>query len=299
MEIFWANARFFALPSTQRADVIVHDGAFDLRLWRGPGVDRDFERQYGDNLQDVLNRQTSQLEGGLLAAGQVVRMHPGKLRCNYLLWIGTRGVEREGRQSAAPSLDVVEQAVVSALEFARERESGTVAFGPLGAGPDASPDAERLAAVVKAAHRFQDRCFEQHEGTGVETVLVCHPSSAVTAVARQMVGRLARSAPVRSPQIVDPVEKKVTRRRSTGTRSSSGPRSATSGRRRASESLDPIEVAKHRNTAPSYDRTQTYVAGDWFSHPHFGIGQVSRVTPEGAIQVLFESGANKKMLHAR
>ena len=34
-------------------------------------------------------------------------------------------------------------------------------------------------------------------------------------------------------------------------------------------------------------------------HPRFGVGQVKRVTPDGAIDVLFEDGSTKKMLHAQ
>jgi len=33
-------------------------------------------------------------------------------------------------------------------------------------------------------------------------------------------------------------------------------------------------------------------------HPKFGVGQVRKVTPDGAIEVLFEDGTTKKMLHA-
>jgi len=44
---------------------------------------------------------------------------------------------------------------------------------------------------------------------------------------------------------------------------------------------------------------RTYAAGEWLSHKKFGLGRVERVTPEGAIEVLFEDGAQKKMVHGR
>ena len=41
MDIFWANANGFFFPSSQRVEVLVHDGASDFRLWPGFGQDRN------------------------------------------------------------------------------------------------------------------------------------------------------------------------------------------------------------------------------------------------------------------
>ena len=70
------------------------------------------------------------------------------------------------------------------------------------------------------------------------------------------------------------------------------------GKRRAADELDASDVAQRRVTASPYDRAHRYRETDWFVHPRFGVGQVRRVTPDGAIEVLFEDGSTKKMLHA-
>ena len=62
---------------------------------------------------------------------------------------------------------------------------------------------------------------------------------------------------------------------------------------------DAAQVAHKRVTSTPYDRGQRYKEGDWFVHARFGVGQVKRVTPEGAIDVLFEDGSTKKMLHSQ
>ena len=64
------------------------------------------------------------------------------------------------------------------------------------------------------------------------------------------------------------------------------------------EALEMSDIADRRVTANPYDRAHRYRESDWFVHPRFGVGQVKRVTPDGAIDVLFEDGTTKKMLHA-
>ncbi|HEX6241007.1 MAG TPA: hypothetical protein VFZ61_08940, partial [Polyangiales bacterium] len=74
--------------------------------------------------------------------------------------------------------------------------------------------------------------------------------------------------------------------------------STSSARRGARDVLDAQAVAQHRVTGKPYDRGHRYQESEWFVHPRFGVGQVRRVTPEGSIEVLFEDGSLKKMLHA-
>jgi transcription elongation factor GreA-like protein len=41
------------------------------------------------------------------------------------------------------------------------------------------------------------------------------------------------------------------------------------------------------------------VEGDFFIHPTFGVGQVQVVKPERMVVVLFETGEERTMIHAR
>src|SRR4051794_34020276 len=152
MDIFWANAAALALPSSQRVEVLVHDGASDLRLWPGPGPDRNLLDTYGPGLREALDAQRGK-HGGSVKLGEAVRVHPGKLHSNYLLWVATRGPELDAQQANAPGLELIEKAVISCLEIAANNGSVSIAFGALGEGPGAAPPEERLAAVVRGAHR--------------------------------------------------------------------------------------------------------------------------------------------------
>jgi len=299
MDIFWANASALSLPSSQRVEVLVHDGACDLSLWPGPGPDRVLIDNYGPGLREALENQRVK-HGGKLAIGDVARVHAGKLHCNYLIWVASRGPEQAGEQSAAPDLNVIEQSVTRCLELAASNGSVSVAFSALGDGPGARPPEERLAAVVRAAHRYYENCVASGRAAKIEIVRVCDVRGGVTAAARRLVGRLAQSAPeapVRPMQATASMPRRAVgsasaRSASTGTR-------ATGTRRSAANVLDASEVERKRTTARPYDRATTYKEGDWFVHARFGVGQVKRVTQEGAVDVLFEDSSMKKMLHAR
>jgi O-acetyl-ADP-ribose deacetylase (regulator of RNase III) len=296
MDIFWANAAILALPSSQRVEVLVHDGSSDLRLWPGPGTDRDLLETYGPGLREALDAQRLKA-GGNVAIGDVVRVHPGKLHCNYLLWVATRGPEQNAQRAEAPKLPLIEQVVLQCLDLASSNGSVSVGFGALGDGPNAAPPEERLAAIVRAAHRWQENSYATGKPARVEIVRVCDPRSGVTAAARRMVGRLAHAAPdpLPSPRF----ESASSERSPKKTISMGRPRAPALGaKRRAGDILDANEVAQHRVTGKPYDRGYRYRESEWFVHPRFGVGQVRRVTPEGSIEVLFEDGSLKKMLHA-
>lgn len=299
MDIFWANASAMSLPSSQRVEVLVHDGASDLSLWPGPGPDRLLVDNYGPGLREALENQRVK-HGGTLAVGDVIRVHAGKLHCNYLLWIASRGPEERGEQSQAPSLAVIEAAVTRSLEIAASNGSVSVAFPALGEGPNAKPAEERLAAIVRAAHRYYETCVASGRAAKIEIVRVCDPRGGVTAAARRLVGRLAQSAP-EAP--VRPMQQTVGMPRRAATSGSSRSSSAASAprtpRKVNANVLDAGEVERRRATARPYDRALTYKEGDWFVHARFGVGQVKRVAPEGSVEVLFEDASIKKMLHAR
>lgn len=300
MDIFWANAAILALPSSQRVEVLVHDGATDLRLWPGPGADRELLEAYGPGLREALDAQRHKA-GGKLAIGDVVRIHPGKLHCNYLLWVATRGPEQNAQQADAPGKELIEQVVVRCLEIASSNNSISVGFGALGDGPKAVAPEERLATIVRAAHRYQESGYATGKSATVEIVRVCDARSGITAAARRMVGRLAHAAPdpLPSPRFDSAAEKSPKKTISLGRpRIGSTASSGTGKRRGAAEVLDANLVAQYRVTAKPYDRGTRYTENQWFVHSKFGVGQVKRITPEGAIEVLFEDGSTKKMLHA-
>jgi O-acetyl-ADP-ribose deacetylase (regulator of RNase III) len=295
MDIFWANAAVLSLPSSQRVEVLVHDGASDLQLWPGPGPDRNLLDAYGPGLREALEAQRKK-HAGTLPLGEAVRVHPGKLHCNYLLWVATRDPERDAQQADAASVELIERAVVRCLEIAGANGSVSIGFGALGEGPKAAPPEQRLAAIVRAAHRYHEACFASGRPARVEVVRVCDPRGGITASARRLAGRLAQSAPEPAP-VARAESSERGARRSVG-EARARPAAATS-RRRATEVLSAADVAQRRVTANPYDRGRRYAESEWFVHPRFGVGQVKRVTPDGAIDVLFEDGSVKKMLHAQ
>jgi O-acetyl-ADP-ribose deacetylase (regulator of RNase III) len=299
MDIFWANAAVFSLPSSQRVEVLVHDGASDLRIWPGPGPDRAFTDAYGPGLREALDAQRT--KHGEVPIGDVIRIHHGKLHSNYLLWVSSRGPERDAQQAPAPDLKLIEEAVIRCLTVAASNNSISVAFGALGEGPGARPAEERLAAIVRAAHRYQEECYASGKPTGVELVRVCDARSGVTAAARRMVGRLAQTAPEPTPVRFDAEPERAPRKTVSLSRSKATSAGAASPGRRGKlvEKLDAAQVAHHRVTGRPYDRGQRYREGEWFVHSRFGVGQVRKVTPDGAVEVLFEDGSTKKMLHAQ
>jgi hypothetical protein len=219
------------------------------------------------------------------------------LHCNYLLWVATRGPEQNAQRADAPPLSLIEQVVLQCLDLASANGSVSVGFGALGDGPKAAAPEERLAAVVRAAHRWQESSYATGKPARVEIVRVCDARSGVTAAARRMVGRLAHAAPdpLPSPRFESSAERSPKKTISLGK-----PRATPGlgGKRRQSDLLDAGDVAQHRTTGKPYDRGHRYREGEWFVHPRFGVGQVRRVTPEGSIEVLFEDGSLKKMLHA-
>ncbi|MDB4990102.1 MAG: hypothetical protein JWN04_5280 [Myxococcaceae bacterium] len=275
----------------------MHDGASDLQLWPGPGIDRNLLDAYGPGLREQLDAQRTK-HGGSIPLGEVVRLHPGKLHCNYLLWVATRGPEVDAQMADAPPLPLIEKAVERVLEISGANGSISVGIGALGEGPKAAPPEERLAAIVRAAHRYHETAFATGRPARVELVRVCDPRGGVTAAARRAVGRLAQSAPDPTPVVERPdPAARAPRKTATTTKARTGG-ARIGARRGAPETLSISDIAERRVTAQPYDRAKRYRESDWFVHARFGVGQVKRVTPDGAIDVLFEDGSTKKMLHA-
>lgn len=287
------------LPTSHRVGAIVHDGAADLRLWKGPGVDRDLAFAWGSvpGLQEALDAQRPAVPGAdddEPPLGQVARVHPGKLHCDFLAWVGTRPPEPGTERQPAPDADRLRSAVDAVLRYVAERSVDKVAFPLLGEGPGALEAVDRAVLLVEAAHRYEDECFREGRAPVVEEVMVCVPDPAVLAAARRRVSRLARTAAPEPPKAEasdDKPRRRTARKAGTGARKSRAP---------AKPQLDPAEVERARLGAPAYDRFQTYEAGAWLIHPKFGVGRVEEVDgPGGSVRILFEDGAEKRLIHAR
>jgi len=293
VDIILINAKVLELPISRRAGAIVYDGTADLGLWRPPGPDRDLSDAYGSQLADTLAKLKTSLPGGELELGQTVRLHPGRLRCDYLIWAASRESHGELEAAAAPGLELLERLAESALQLAAHHDTVRVAFGTAGAGPGAEPAAERMAALVRGANAFRSSLEARGATTSVEEVLVCGPSAADVAKAKRMVERMAR--PASAPPLPPPTPARRTASRS-GSRSTSG------GTRRVARprGLDPDALMRARGQAGPYDRTETYIEGQWFIHPKFGAGQVQAThVAERMVTVLFEDGQQRRLIHAR
>ena len=295
MDVTLVRASILQLPTAHRVGAVVYDGAADLRLWPGPSLDRDLNEAYGNNLGEVLTLERERLGGEWLPLGGIARVHPGRLHCDMLLWAASRAPEPGTSREPAPTIGLIETIVINALTYLAERSVVRVAFPALGAGPDERPPAERVAAIVRMAHRYEDECFAGGRRPGIEEVLVCEGSATVLADARRLVKSLARTAVEPSSGVGDAAKAKRQPRVATKISGGSG-----TGRGRAkAPRLDPLELEQARRSAQNYDRTRTYGRGDWLQHARFGMGQVQEVTAEGAIVVLFEDGSQKKMVHSR
>lgn len=309
MDIVLVNAAALGLPTSRRAGAIVYDGTRDLDLWPPPGPDRDLLQAYGPSLESVLTRERGQLPGRSLARAQALRVSPGKLHCDYLIWVGAREPHGDDEQAPACALDALGAVARAALELADKHHTSRVAFGVLGGGPGAADPSERLAALVRGASAFRDACKQAGRVPAIEEVLVCSPSAAEIAKARRATERLTRQAslppPVRSAATSSRASApRATRSRSTSsassTRSPSSSSTAPGGARKPrGNHLDRTELEAARTRALPYDRARTYSEGDWVMHPKFGVGRVQSVlVVEAMVMVLFEDGEQRRLLHA-
>lgn len=289
MDVLIVRSSPFDLPSQHRVDAIVHEGAADLRLWPGRGPDSDLREAWGDGLQQALDVERERFEGGTVPLFQPVRVHPGRLHCDFLVWVPSRPAEPGSQR--APALDApgLARVVQAALDFIAERDVVRVAFPALGWGPGEARRIDRLEQIVRAAHAFFEERYREGRPAGVDQVLVCEPEGSVARELERRVASIARGVVSPPPQVAE----KAPRARS---RASSG-----GGRRRGPRkpTLDARELASARSSAERYDMHRVYGAGDWLAHPRFGVGRVEQVTPEGAIMVLFEDGEQRKMVHGR
>jgi len=293
MDILLVQGSAYELPTSRRVGVIVHDGSTDLRLWPGPGPDRELSNAYGPDLQRVLDAERTRTGGAPLPEGTLIRLHPGRLHCDFFLWFCSRGPEAKGFQAPAPGVDAISKMVVDAIDFAGERNAIRIAFPALGAGPEAIEDSERLAAIARAAATQEEHRVQKGLPSRMEEVLICDPRMSVVTAARKRAGALAKAPPADKPAADAPAEKKKpAKKRLTA---SGKPRKTTRGKPK----LDEADIAKARASCRPWDRTVRYQVGSWFLHAKFGVGRVEELTPEGFIVVLFEDAELRKLIHMR
>lgn len=291
MDVTIVRSSVFELPSNQRVGAIVVDGACDLRLWPGPGADRDLDEVYGGGLQRALDTERGKLGVERVDLGSITRVHPGRLHCDFLAWAATRPPEPGTERSPAPAAERLREAVLSALEFVAARSVERVAFPALGAGPGEIDRAERLAIIVRAAHEYEERCFEHGRPPVVEEVLVCEPLPSVVRDVQQRVRRLAKATapePESRPKPPGPAAGSGTSRKR-----------ATRAKKPPEPSLSVAEISAARASAPKYSMRERYAVGDFILHPKFGVGRVEEALDVGAIVVVFEGGDRKKLVHGR
>jgi len=289
------QASVLHLPSGKRASAIVYDGTTDLGLWRPPGPDRDLWDAYGDELRVVLDKERRRLPDEELPPDGVLRLHPGKLHCDFLIWAASRGPHGDTEPSPAPSVEQIGEVARRVIEFVAQHDVVRVAFPALGRGRGEAPIADRMAAIVKAAAAYKEACFVAEKPAHIEEIIVCDPSSTNVAKAKRMVERLARAG-YAEPAPAAPAPAKAKASRSSG---SSSARGESTGRKRGAPKLRPDDIAAARARSRMYDRSHVYVEGEFFIHPVFGVGQVQTVKPERMVVVLFENGEERTMIHSR
>jgi hypothetical protein len=287
VDILLLQASALHLPSSKRASAIVYDGTSDLGLWRPLGPDRELWDAYGDELRAVLDKERKRLPDGKLEPGGLLRLHPGKLHCDFLIWIASRPPHGDTEPSPAPNVDAVQDLARRVVEFVAQHDVVRVAFPALGAGRGEAPASDRMAAIVRAVSAYKEACFAAERPTHIEEVIVCDPSSANVTKTKRSVERLARAgyADPAAPAAAPAKPKKA---------AGEGP-----ARKRGAPKLRPDDIASARAKSGAYDRSRFYHEGEFFIHPTFGVGQVQVVKPERMIVVLFEDGLERTMIHAR
>lgn len=285
MDVTLVKSSVYSLPSKQRVDAIVHDGSADMQLWPGPGTDTDLKEAYGDNLQKALDTELKQVDGQLLEIPSVIRVHPGRLHCDFLAWVATREPEPGTERSPVPDAAALEAAVVVALEFASSRDVERIAFPALGGGPGELPAEERLAIIVRAANAYQAKCTAEGTAPGIEEVLVCDATTAYRKAVKLVGKEAGASEPKAKPKKA--ATKKKAAKKTTRKRTPSKPK------------LTEEEIENARASAGSYSIKNSYGVDQFLVHPKFGVGKVVEVPAPDRVSVLFESGEIKLMVHGR
>ncbi len=306
MDIVILQASAYELPTSRRVGVIVHDGTTDLRPWPGAGPDKDLSFAYGPaELSRTLDAERVRANGSL-GIGSLLRLHPGRLHCDFMLWVATRPPEQAGVQAPAPSKEVLEAAVRSVLEFVAPRNVIRVAFPALGAGPESLGDSDRLAIIARACSRYYEDCLAKGLPNTIEEVLVCDPRLSVVTAARKLVSHITKAPPPEKPLpgMAQPGRSESRGPRASGGNGKPGAPKPGGGSKKAAPAaprksrLEPGEISYARAHARPWDRATVYKVGDTFLHTKFGVGRVEETTIDQFIVVLFEDGETRRLIHA-
>ena len=227
----------------------------------------------------------------MLELPSVIRVHQGRLHCNFLLWAATREPEPGSTRSPAPSLKMIESVVRMSLEFALGRHVKRIAFPELGGGPGEASVEDRLVTIVKTAQAFSDEAYEAGNALGIEEVIVCVPSAPVFRAVHSRVRNLVKVGAL--PSAPAPEKKPVRRRAAAG-----GASSKTTKAKPKPAGLSMAE-ANANSGAAKYNMRATYAENDFFTHPKFGIGKVIGLPAQGQMECSFEDGSVRKLVHSR
>jgi O-acetyl-ADP-ribose deacetylase (regulator of RNase III) len=294
MEVTLVQRSIYDLPSKRRVGAIVFDGAADMQLWPGPGPERELQEHYGDGLQRALDNELRQVEGQRLPLGAVIRVHPGRLHCDFLAWVASRPPEPGTTRSPAPPAEVLREGVLTALRFAAERSVERIAFPALGAGPQELGRPDRLALIVEAAHAYQAERKKAGRPPVVEEVFVCEPAGPVFREAKRRIGDKASA----EEKVLRPPEQAGKKQRRRRLASKTGGKKSSKARSRKPK-LTAEEALKARDTGLSYSMRTTFEEGDLFMHSKFGAGKVVGLPAPGQILCVFEDGSERKLVHGR
>ncbi|MFT5354167.1 MAG: O-acetyl-ADP-ribose deacetylase (regulator of RNase III) [Polyangiales bacterium] len=290
MEVTLLNRSAYTIPSKKRVDAIVFDGARDMQIWPGPGLEAKIREHYGDDLQRALDAELKQVPGRMLDIPSVIRVHQGRLHCNFLLWAATREPEPGSTRSPAPGLKMIDRIVTMSLDFALERHVKRIAFPALGGGPGEASVEDRLVTIVKAAQAYYDKAYEEGRALGIEEVIVCVPSAPVFRNVHSRVRNMVKVGALPAPP---PSEKKPVRRRAAG-----GASKAKTTKAKKPTGLSMAE-ANENSGAAKYNMRATYAENDFFTHPKFGVGKVIGLPAQGQMECSFEDGSVRKLVHSR
>lgn len=288
MDITLIQGSAFTLPTAQRASAIVFGGSQNLATWPGSPVDRELVGLYGPTLPQSLAGERSKLPSGQLEMGQVVRIHPGKLHCDFMVWAATRGAEENGYQGKAAGAEIITKAVLEALSFASQRTAVRLAISPIGAGRDELSESERLVLIVKACQQFEDQGYEGFKSSQLDEVVICSTSYQAITAARASVKNVRTVMTALAKPEPKPKAKAASK--------------ASSGKAAPKAKgivLDPAQIASARSRGEMWDRSRRYGAGEWFVHSKFGAGKVLETLIGDFMKVAFEDGETREMIHNR
>ena len=277
MDIVVAGLSAYELPSKQRAGAILFDGTLDFRLWTSVPSDRLLSKHYGGKIDTVLAAEAKRAPGGVLAPGSILRIHPGQLHCDMLMWIAARDQDKDGNPPSPATVSTLREGLLEAISFVAERHVTRVALPPLGDGPGAPDVVERLVALASVVEHLDE--------SRIDELILCAGDARNARLVSRRLGRLANRT------LVAPEAKKQER--------SVSKRSAGGSKRKKTLRFDEGELRAGIASARTYSPRTLFEQGQWVDHSKFGHGRVEEVSPDGFISIRFADGSTKRLIHGR